>query len=58
MAISVPIEAMRSGEIRDPLVGLYYLPIFYLFPAELLACSEFADLPRNPHVVFDTPKWR
>ena len=58
MPIIVPGEVIRSGEIRDPLAELYYLPLFYLFPAELLNHSEFWDFPRNPHVVYDTPKWR
>lgn len=58
MAIKIPYEAIRSGEIRDPLAELNFLPMFYLFPVELLVHSEFLNFPRNPHVVYHTPKWR
>ena len=58
MPIIVPGEAIRSGEIRDPLAELQYLPMFYLFPVELLVHSEFLNFPRNPHLVYHTPEWR
>ena len=58
MPIVVSGEAIRRGEVPDPLGELRLLPMFYLFPAELLVHSEFMDFPRNPYVVFETPKWR
>jgi hypothetical protein len=54
----LPGKLVKPGQVRDPLGELAYLPMFYLFPAELLEQSEFQDFPRNPHVVFDTPHWR
>ena len=58
MPIVVSGEAIRRGEVPDPLGELRLLPMFYLFPAELLVHSEFMDFPRNPYMVFKTPKWR
>lgn len=53
----VPWEAICSGEIRDPMPELPMLPMFYLFPVEMVACSEFLGFPRNPYTVLESPEW-
>ena len=36
-----------------------YLPLFYLFPKELLEskCPELVDMPRSVHGIFTQEKW-
>ncbi len=48
----------RMNEIAGPMATLNLLPIFYLFPQELLDSSEFAHFPRNPYFVYGSAKWR
>lgn len=48
---------MSSAKSSSSIHDLVYLPVFYLFPQELLNASEFARFPRNPHVVLNSPKW-
>ena len=39
-----------DNEIKSPAVNqIFLLPLFYTFPAEVVAKSEFRDLPRNIH---------
>ncbi|MDL2325117.1 hypothetical protein LJC61_08265 [Ruminococcaceae bacterium OttesenSCG-928-A16] len=44
-------------DLADPFPQLKMLPMFYLFPQELLDCSNFSDFPRNPYTVLESPKW-
>lgn len=51
------MEKIRRGQRPDPMPELKYLPMFYLFPKELLDASPFADFPRNPHTVRESKHW-
>lgn len=51
------MEKRKKSQMNDPIPELGMLPIFYLFPKELLNVSEFKEFPRNPHLVRNSPKW-
>lgn len=43
--------------LTDPFPELKFLPVFYLFPQELLNSTEFRNFPRNPYTIRNDPKW-
>ncbi len=45
------MQSIKPSERPDPMPEQYYLPMFYLFPYDLLVQSEFLNFPRNPHLV-------
>ena len=51
------MRRVNRKDLADPLPQLKLLPMFYLFPQDLLDSSEFADFPRNPYTVLNSPKW-
>lgn len=50
-------RVIKRSETPDPMPELRMLPVFYLFPQELLDVSEFADFPRNPYAVRESEYW-
>lgn len=51
------MQQIKPSKHPDPMPELQLLPMFYLFPIDLLVQSEFLYFPRNPHEVRESDYW-
>ena len=51
------MQKIKRSKAVDAMPELKMLPVFYLFPQELLDASPFSNFPRNPYTVLASEKW-